>query len=67
MSVMVALVITFWGTVNDKLGGCVTSKTYILYGEDRCTCTRLKYDFSTTYEKWEMGEPTFFEIYPDQV
>ena len=64
---MVALVITFWGTVNGELKGCVTSKTHILYGEDRCTCTRVKYDFSTTLGKWGMGNPTFFEIYPNQV
>ena len=59
---MVALVITFWGSVNDELGSCDTGKAWE-YGPDRCTCTRAKY-FST--EKWEMGKSTFFEIYPNQ-
>ena len=61
MSVMVALMITFWGTVNDELGGCVTAKTY--FGQDQCICTT----FPTTSEKWKMGKSTFFEIYPGQV
>ena len=51
MSVMVALVITFWGTVNNELGGCIN--TGWGYGEDQCTCT-------TTYKIWKMGKLTFF-------
>ena len=64
MSVLVALVISFWGTVNDELRSCVTSQT--LYGEDRCTCIRTQFSYPTS-EKWEMGKSTFFEIYPDKL
>ena len=65
MSVLVALVISFWGTVNDELRSCVTSQTF--YGQDRCTCTRRQSSYPATFEKSEMGKSTFFEIYPDQV
>ena len=64
MSVLVAIVISFWGTVNDDLRSCVTSQT--LYGQDRCTCTRTQFSYPTS-EKWEMGKSTFFEIYPDKL
>ena len=58
MSVMVALVITFWGTVNNELGGC--KNTGSVYGEDQCTCIRIDYSFPTTNKMWKMGKLTFF-------
>ena len=64
MSVMVALVIAYWGSVNDALGSCTTGKAW-LYGKDRCTCIKTDYGFRT--ERWEMGKSAFFEIYPDQI
>ena len=64
MSVMVALVITFWGSVNNELGGCVTpSKTWPYQDQDQCICTKGIY----RTEKWVMGKSTFIKIYPDQV
>ena len=53
MSIMVGLVITFWGTVNEKLaGGC--SSTYDW--EPGCKCGQ-----------WTMGKSASFEIYTKQV
>ena len=63
MSVMVALVITFWGSVNNELEGCVTPKTWSYQYQDQCICTKGIY----TTEKWVMVKSTFIDIYPDQV
>ena len=65
MSVMVALVIAYWGSVNDALGSCTTIGKIWSYGKDRCTCTIKNYGFTT--ERWEMCESIFFEIYPDPI
>ena len=52
MSIMVALVITFWGTVNEKLAaGCSTDDWQL-----ECKCGQ-----------WTMGKSTSFEIYTKQV
>ena len=62
---MVALVIAYWGSVNDALGSCTTIGKIWSYGKDRCTCTIKNYGFTT--ERWEMCESVFFEIYPDPI
>ena len=53
MSIMVALVITFWGTVNERLAEDCSSSTF---WERECTCG-----------EWTMGKSTLFEIYTKQV
>ena len=60
MSVMVALVIKIWSTVNEKLDTCSTR--YNLYNDEpSCTCV------DDPQNKWAMGKKFIFEIYTKQV